>query len=172
MDCRDHPEIWSKSKFGMGDQQKLLRKVKSYEPNIKADIIFGNVKNTIPDFVSNVLSTDSPIGLICVDLDLYSSTKQSLQILTGNAECYLPGLLMYVDDTESLITYNSRCGEKLAINEFNSKQDLRFIEKKLVRRNFPRKQWHERIYVCHILDHPVRTGEKDCRPLEINIEHY
>lgn len=79
---------------------------------------------------------------------------------------------MYVDNAESLITYNSRCGEKLAINEFNSEQDKRFIEKKLVRRNFPRKQWHERIYVCHILDHSVRSGEKDCLPMEINIEHY
>lgn len=172
VDYRDHPEIWSKSEFEMGNQQELLGKVKSYEPDIKADIIFGNAKNTIPDFVGDVISTDSPIGFICVDLDLYSSTKPSLQLLTGNAELYLPAVLMYVDDTESLITYNSRCGEKLAINEFNSDQDRRFIEKKLVRRNFPRRQWHERIYVCHILDHPVRNGKMDCSPMEINIEHY
>jgi hypothetical protein len=172
VDYRDHPEIWSKSKYKIIDQQELIRKVKSYEPDIKADIIFGNVKDTVPDFINDVLSTSSPIGFISVDLDLYSSTKPSLQLLTSNAEFYLPAVLMYVDDVESLITYNSRCGEKLAINEFNLEQGRRLIEKKLVRRNSPRKQWHEKIYVCHILDHPIRMGKKDCSPFEINIDNY
>ena len=60
----------------------------------------------------------------------------------------------------------------MAINEFNSEQELRFIEKKLVRRNFPRKMWHERIFVCHVLDHQVRNGFGSFSPIEINIEHY
>jgi len=64
---------------------------------------------------------------------------------------YLPSVPIYVDDADLLLTVSEWTGERLAINEFNKESESRKIEKKNVR--------YSRMYVCHVLDHPVRTGE-------------
>ncbi len=68
-------------------------------------------------------------------------------------------MFSYFDDTEFWITYNRWCGERGAIEEFNRVNTLRKIDKMNVRLyETPRRHWHDKIYGCHILDHPTRTG--------------
>ena len=79
----------------------------------------------------------------------------------------MPAVPIYVDDTDVLLTYNSKCGEALAIDEFNEANGDRQVEKKHT------AICPERLYVCHVLDHPVRTGEsKPVKPFVINIKQF
>ncbi|MBF0276028.1 MAG: hypothetical protein HQK84_12430 [Nitrospinae bacterium] len=119
--------------------------------------------------MKNKLSPETPVGFVSVDVDLYSSAKDCLKLFQGEAECYLPAVINWFDDVEHAITMNSWCGEALAIKEFNEANNFRKIEKKQVRTNRPQKWWHHQFYFAHILDHPVRTGEKKAQSLSINM---
>jgi hypothetical protein len=46
------------------------------------------------------------------------------------------------------------------------------VEAKRIRVGWPSRRWHEKIYACHVLDHPVRMGAAPRRPLEISVDRY
>ena len=161
VDYRDHPEIWKKNQFNMKNKDQLLRQLPD-----NAQILFGDVRKTVPQFMETLLSAESPVGFVVLDLDYYSLSKEALKLFKGNPRWFLPSVVMYVDDVECLLTYNSRCGEMLAINEFNNENDNRIIEKKSAGR---KGHWRNRRYCCHILAHPIRTGEIPCEPMEISL---
>jgi hypothetical protein len=152
---KDHPELWSQ---GMFPTSSVLHNL---PPDTRVE--YGDVKNTVKDFVPS-----APIAFVSIDLDYYSSTKDGLEIFKKDPSNYLPAVMMYVDDVEEALTYNSWCGEALAIREFNEENRKRKIERKIVRPDRKPKWWHNHIYCCHVLDHPLREGGgTDMRSLNV-----
>ncbi len=148
---KDHPEVWMPGQF-THDKKQLHNNLPT-----NARILYGDVRQAIPQFCAT-WPQHKPIAFVSVDLDYYSSTKKALDIFLGRAANYLPAVLMYVDDIEHLLTYNSYCGEMLALKEFNRENKYRKIERKQVRVDSQPRYWHRHIYCCHILDHPIRNG--------------
>jgi len=161
VDYRDHPELYKKGDFRM-DMSRLTKELPK-----NCELIIGEVKDTIPDFLKTHSLTDAPIGFISFDLDYYSSTKEALSVLLANPACYLPCFPVYLDDI-ALWSHNSYCGELLAIHEFNQEQPFRKIERNrflAYNRVFKHAEWLEHIFFVHILDAPKR---KEIRKDEAN----
>jgi hypothetical protein len=150
---KDHPEIWSPGDFAMTNREELQRRVGD-----GAELIFGDIAETVGSFVST-LEESAPLGFISVDVDIYSGAKSALQSLTGRPELYTPAVGIYCDDT-SFFFANRWCGELRAIEEFNEEQAMRKIDQD---RSLPGHRpdhsspWYRAMFVCHILDHEMRT---------------
>ena len=154
LDYKDHPEIWHTGQF-KSDHDAIRRNL---TPN--AQLISGNIKNTLDDFVKTKLREDCPLGLVSVDVDLYSSAKQCLELFkAGTPKCYLPTTIVWMDDINDLLTCNNWAGEALAIQEFNAESEFRKLQELRVRQNHPPAGWHDHLYGLHVLNHPARTGE-------------
>jgi hypothetical protein len=165
-DYRDHPEIWYTGQFKV-DHSLLTSRLPA-----NAKLIVGDIAKTIVPFCKENLSADCPVGFVAIDVDLYSSTKSAFKLLKGKPECYLPAVVMYFDDVNDMITLNSWCGEALAMKEFNRANKFRKIEEKWTRQNVTNAGWHDQIYCCHVLDHPVRSGKLKCASLDLNVTIY
>ena len=85
---------------------------------IKSKIFYGDIKNTVSEFIK---LKPSKISCIFFDLDYYSSTKAFLDQINNLNEYLLPRVLCYFDDLHVPEKYISSInGVPLAINEFNS----------------------------------------------------
>lgn len=153
---KDHPEIWHTGQFKMPDPDA----VKSSLPGF-ARLLVGDVGEMLMEFFHE--SYGYRLGFVAIDLDYYSSTKRAMPILAGDSNGYLPVVPLYFDDVNVLLSYNRWCGESAAIEEFNEEHEFRKIESK------SHFQIHN-FYVCHVLDHPVRSGViKPRLPFEIRV---
>jgi hypothetical protein len=144
LDHRDHPEIWQTGQFRLHDPDTLRAKLPPF-----AHLLIGDVGDTLAQLAHETYG--ARLAFAAIDLDFYSSTKRALPLFTLPPNCYVPAVPVYVDDIEVLLTYNPWCGEGAAIEEFNRSQDFRKIERK------PQFDIHN-FHVCHVLDHPIRTG--------------
>lgn len=152
---KDHPELYREGDFPMNHDALAARLPAN------ASLFIGDVAATVPRFLEQV-SAACPIGFVSLDVDYYSSSKAALQLLAGPAAHYLPRVLVYVDDIEDEY-HNSFCGELLALSEFNAEHELRKIEPfRFLRLNriFRNAKWIDHIFVCHVLDHPLRQGAR------------
>jgi hypothetical protein len=150
---KDHPELWIPGDFAMPDRTQLERRVQG-----RAELVFGDIADTVAPFIQT-LTSDAPLGFISVDVDLYSATVSALRVLTGEPEKYNPAIAVYLDD---FTTYfgNRWCGELAAVEEFNTAQDYRKIDKDYTlpgRRPHKSMSWYNRMFVAHVLDHDLRT---------------
>lgn len=112
----DIPYWFQPTQYTM-NQMELQKRLK------KAKLIIGNVADTVKGFLEE---TFAPIGVIFWDLDLYSSTRDGLNILKSkDGSKYLPRIFMYLDDVAGgvLEQYGEWNGELLAIKEFNDEND-------------------------------------------------
>ena len=158
-DYRDHPEIWQTGDFIDVNYDEMKKGLPDF-----AQLVIGNFEETVPSFDVEAEFAGAPLGFVSVDCDLYKSARKALEIFLGRPELYLPSVLTYFDDIEDIITFNSFCGEELAIREFNASQSLRKIE---------RKDWRLKgHYCCHILDHPVRTNRMPHGSFDIRIRAF
>jgi len=135
------------------DRERLLAALPS-----EAELVLGDLAERIGPFLRS-LTPDTPVAFAMLDVDYYSSAKAALRIFTGNADCYLPAVPIYVDDL-MLDSHNPYCGEELAIREFNEEHALRKItpDRFLVhRRAFKHAAWLQHMYKLHVLDHPERN---------------
>ncbi|MEZ4802161.1 MAG: hypothetical protein R2797_05260 [Gelidibacter sp.] len=155
IDYRDHPEYYNVGDFPM-NKELLLEKTKG-----KATVIFGPIKERLTAFIED-LSPESPIGFVSIDVDYYSSTKEVLELLTADANIFLPLTYLYFDDI-SHPHHNDKCGELLAIKEFNDSNPLRNIAYNTFFSNerlFKNAMWVKQLYYLHVLDHPYRHETK------------
>ena len=149
----DHPELWSPGDFAMTNRDDLKRRVGD-----RAELIFGDIADTVDGFVAS-LEESAPLAFISVDVDIYTGSKSALRSLTGRPELYAPAISVYLDDTQFFFA-NRWCGELLAIEEYNQQNALRKIDED---RSLPGHRpdsityWYRSMYVCHILDHELRT---------------
>jgi hypothetical protein len=166
-DYRDHPELWSAGDFAMTNKDELRKRMGG-----KAELIFGDIKDTVDGFVAS-LDEAAPLGFVSIDVDIYSGAKSALRALKGRTELYTPAVSIYCDDVTFFFA-NRWCGELLAIEEFNEENSMRKIDQD---RSLPggrtsgAENWHQSMYVCHLLDHEIRRHPRERNGLSIQ-EHY
>ncbi len=168
LDYGDLPENFQK-----GDYPALgLEQLKKALPD-NAHLILGDIKESLPAFLRGI-SQDRPIGFVSVDVDYYSSAKHCLNLFVGDATSYLPVTLVYLDDIEP-VGCNPWTGEYLAVNEFNTDNELRKIAPfnfLRAKRIFKNVAWIDRMYAAHIHDHPARQPKQmDSAPRVIKNEY-
>ena len=145
-DYRDHPDQSIANDYKM-DVPKLQQRLKP-----RTDLRLGNISHTLPGFVSE---SHPPAGFIACDVDLYSSTKDVLQILTLPGTRLLNRVFMYFDDID--LIFNHRfAGELLAIDEFNQSNPLVKIDTwrglKEGRDLTTGGRWVDKMFIAHDLD--------------------
>jgi hypothetical protein len=162
---KDHPELWSAGDFRMEDPAALIGKLDG-----RAELLIGDVAETVDGFVDS-LGPDQPLAFVSMDVDIYTAARSALRVLTGPSERYLPAFGMYLDDVSSFFS-NRWCGELAAIEEFNAANTHRKIDRDrtLGMRAPGTGGWHDRMYVCHVLDHIERTRSSRTTPVSMG-EH-
>jgi hypothetical protein len=87
-----------------------------------------------------------------MDLDLYSSTKQALEILRLPNSRMLRRTFLYFDDI-FLLENHRFAGERLAIEEFNGESQFVKIDRwhSLSNRIFRDYRWVQQMYIAHNL---------------------
>jgi hypothetical protein len=120
---KDYPYFWDKDHYEM-DIELLQSKLN------RAELILGDVKDTVPDFVSEY--NPAPIGALSIDLDYYSSTRDALKILEVGDDYISPRVPIYFDDVllgDGLGMGIPQLGEGKAIEEYNENREKECIGK-------------------------------------------
>jgi hypothetical protein len=143
-DYRDHPDWWKVGDF-QADVEKLRSRLR------RAELILGDVANTVDRFVTEI--QDAPLGFVAFDLDLYSSTREALRVLSHESRRMLMNVPLYFDDLDFLVNHRF-AGELLAIDEFNSGGAVK-IDKWYGLKNgrpFPERPFLDKMFVAHDLE--------------------
>lgn len=163
-DHRDHPDAWHPGDYPM-DEARLRARLAP-----RTTLILGNVRDTVPAFVRE--ANAPPVGFISVDVDLYSSTMQALQIFTLPGRKLLMRTFIYFDDVELPISHRF-AGELLAIDEFNAANSTIKIDQLRgfnINRPFPEKSYLRMMYVAHDLEAIAnRRPGQDRKPLMTHV---
>ncbi|MGC2276341.1 MAG: hypothetical protein WA571_10060, partial [Candidatus Binatus sp.] len=116
----DLPYWFRPSQYRM-DQDALQARLRP------AKLVLGNVADTVSGFFTKY--NPAPVGAIFNDLDLYTSTTDSLKLFEQDPSFFLPRLFMYFDDVvgAELEMYSECNGQLLAIKEFNRRQQDVYI---------------------------------------------
>jgi hypothetical protein len=162
-DYRDHPDAWHPGDYPM-DEARLRARLAP-----RTTLVLGNVRDTVPAFLRD--GTAPPIGFVSVDVDLYSSTIQALQIFSGPGAKMLHRTFIYLDDIELLFAHRF-AGELLAVEEFNQTCEKIKIDRLRgfnVDRPFPEKSYLRMMYVAHDLHAISRAATPHHRPLMTHV---
>ena len=115
----------------------------------------------IRDTIGRLNDGGPPVGFLSIDVDLYSSSVDTLSLFRGphaGAAC-LPRPVVYLDDCMGL-TFADITGERLAVLEFNRESyPTRGISPVYGLRynlHWPHRhaRWPDMLYWAHLLDHP------------------
>jgi hypothetical protein len=150
VDYKDHPE-----KYKAGDFPPLNLSENTLPKKTK--IYYGEIKETV-NLIQNYHEQGAKIAFVSVDVDYYSSTVSCLKSLTFDQSFYLSSTILYFDDVYN-IDHNEFCGELLAINEFNQKNNFRKICKMTQLKDwriFKNAVWLDQMYFLHVLDSSYR----------------
>jgi len=150
IDFRDHPEKYKEGDF------PPLKLLENKLPK-KTKIHYGEIKDTV-NHIKNYHEQDTKIGFVAIDVDYYSSTISCLKSLTFDQSFYFSSTVIYFDDTYQ-IEHNEFCGELLALNEFNQKNNFRKICKITQLRDwriFKNAVYLNQMYFLHVLDSTYR----------------
>jgi hypothetical protein len=137
----------------------------------RTKLVLGDVADTVESFVAR--GSYPPIGFIAVDLDLYSSSREALRILSLPGKRTLRRVPIYFDDIHAP-AHHRWAGELLAINEFNDRHEMIKIDQWLGLPNgrpFPENGWLKKMYLAHDLvalsftatRHELRELPLNCR---------
>lgn len=143
-DHRDHPDAWRQGDYPM-NEETLRAKL---NPK-RTELVIGNVRDSAMDFVQK--HRPAPIGFVSFDMDLYSSTRDALQIFQCPDVRMLWHVPLYFDDIEFIFNY-SEAGEFLAVQEFNRCQKRVYIDRWYgVRRDrpFSERSFYDKFFVAH-----------------------
>jgi hypothetical protein len=163
-DYRDHPDQWRPSDYRM-DEQALRRRLSS-----RTTLVIGDIKTTLPAFIAGRQAP--PLGFVSVDVDLYSSTVDTLKVFTQPGKCMLRRVPMYFDDTDFVFNH-CFAGELLAIEEFNQAQNSVRIDiwRGLCKhRPFPESPWLKNMYMAHDLE-AISGVSQDRSPSLLRLDH-
>jgi hypothetical protein len=144
----DLPYWFRPSQYRM-DQDALQARLRP------AKLVLGNVADTVSGFFAKY--DPAPVGAIFNDLDLYTSTRDSLKLFEQDPSHFLPRLFMYLDDVvgTELEMYSECNGQLLAIKEFNRRQQDVYVglNQNLLARN--EVYYRYQIYYTHFRKHPL-----------------
>ncbi|MDQ6677953.1 MAG: hypothetical protein M3Z09_11710 [Acidobacteriota bacterium] len=150
-DPRDLPQLYCRGDYRM-DFDKLRTKLST-----ETRLVIGDIKQTIDDFL---LSVHAPVGFISFDMDLYTSTRDSLKLFRGEfplTHC-LPRVVCYFDDIMGL-TFGDLNGERLAIREYNRDSEPQRAISPVYGLRFQlgwphnRAEWPDMMFWAQFLDH-------------------
>jgi hypothetical protein len=134
-----------------------------------AKLVLGDVADTVSSFFTRY--NPAPVGAIFNDLDLYTSTRDSLRLFEQDVSCFLPRLFMYFDDVigSELEMYSECNGQLLALSEFNRRQQMVYVglNQNLLARNDI--DYRYQIYYAHLRSHPLYrqyVGGEDQKSIE------
>ncbi len=150
VDYRDLPNVWQPGFFHL-DVEALKGKL------TKANLILGNVKETVENFIAT--ENPAPIGFVSFDVDYYSSTVDVLRLFDAEEKFLLPRVYCYLDDIlgDDWEIHCEYVGELLAIKEFNEQHEKRKVSQinafRLKRRIHA--PWNEQMFVMHAFDHSL-----------------
>lgn len=149
VDWRDCPNIFVGGDFPM-DVGKLRARLR------RTELVLGDVAATIEPFLER---RPPPVAFVSFDLDFYSSTVEALRLFEADADVLLPRVHCYFDDTTGF-TYADFNGERLAISEFNERNNRRKISSFYGLRYYVPSRcaadlWVEKMHLAHVLDHPL-----------------
>ena len=148
-DPRDLLYVWPPGSFEM-NIGLLKERIRG-----KAELTLGDITHTIPAWRAR---DDAPVGAIMFDLDLYTSTRDALTILTSAST--LPRVWCYFDDISGspVNAYSDFTGVREAIRQFNLDPQRTTRQQHLSRafafRGMVPENWHASCYVYHQLQHP------------------
>jgi hypothetical protein len=145
-DYKDHPDQWKPGDYAM-DEYALRERLSD-----RATLVIGNVRQTVPKFVSS--AQYPPVGFIAVDVDLYSSAVDALQIFVLPGNRMLRRVPIYFDDIDFFFNHKF-AGELLAIEEFNAAHPHIKIDRwRGIRKGkvFTESPWLDKMFVAHDLD--------------------
>lgn len=142
---------WFKSEQYKMDVSSLRAKVPD------AHLILGEIGETLDGFAAR--EQLAPIGVIMNDVDYYSSTKASFELLKQahrHPGSFLPRIFMYFDDIigSEVEMYGPFNGQLAAIADFNAEQDecrIHLNQNLLPQTHLP---FRYQIYYAHLLEHP------------------
>ncbi|MFP5227515.1 MAG: hypothetical protein ACLGXA_07770 [Acidobacteriota bacterium] len=148
-DIRDLHYLWPPGSFEM-DRPALEKCLAG-----RAELVLGNVSTTVPEWQP---AADAPLGCVMFDLDLYTSTRDALPLLTkANV---LPRIWCYFDDISGYpdMALTDFIGEGAALHEFNHHTDRLILRDNVSPANvfaaaWP-EMWHRKMYIYHRLSHP------------------
>jgi len=148
-DYRDQPNMWLEGQLPM-NRSALERELQ------RASLIIGLVKDTVQDFLAR---HPAPVAFVAFDLDLYSSTKDALELFSADYDYLLPRIACYFDDIFGH-TYNDYTGQRLAISEFNSAHDTRKLDPMYGLRFYVPSPYQadmcwDCMYFAHFFNHPL-----------------
>jgi hypothetical protein len=164
VDYRDCPNLWLDGQFPM-DVQALSARLR------KATLKLGLIKDTLPLFLQN---SPAPVAFASIDVDLYSSANEVLQLFEAPHHRLLPRVVCYFDDIMGR-TYSDYNGERLAIKEFNDGHSVRKLSPQYgLKYSVPYEhinyRWPECMYLAHMFDHPLYNEHDELRkPMRIDI---
>ncbi|MGN6848299.1 MAG: hypothetical protein ACTHJK_02290 [Sphingomicrobium sp.] len=123
----------------------------------EAKLILGEIRETVNGFLKR--ERPAPIGAIMNDVDYYSSTMATFELLKEAKEqpqCFLPRLFMYFDDIigTEVEMYGPFNGQLAAIDEFNREQENCKIHLNQNLMPFNHVTFRYQIYYSHLLAHP------------------
>jgi len=148
-DPRDLLYVWPPGSFEM-NIQTLKERIRG-----KAELTLGDIAQTVPAWRGR---RDAPIGAIMFDLDLYTSTRDALAILTSAST--LPRVWCYFDDISGypVNAYSDFTGVREAIRQFNldPRRDIRqqHLSRAYTFGGMAPENWHASCYIYHRLQHP------------------
>ena len=147
-DYRDLPYLWAPGDFAM-DVASLESRLQS------VTLRLGPIAETLPTFLEE-LGANAPIGFVAVDVDLWSSTRDCLELFDADPLTRLPRVWCYFDDIVETIP---EVGELLAIREFNdAHESIKIRQPFNLRRNIPLQPvWAEQMWQAHSFYHPAYT---------------
>jgi hypothetical protein len=149
---KDHPELFSEGDYPMQDFKGLEDELKG-----RAKLIIGDIRNI--GSLDDILADSGPLGFASIDVDLYTSAKSTLKLISdAKTESLLPTVGLHFDDVWSDWGYNRFAGELLAIDEISDEYDLRKIDRDRYVSYWHGswEPWHDAMYMLHAFDHPDR----------------
>ena len=146
-DYRDHPDQWQPGDYKMTNFDELASQL----DRSRTELIIGDISETVPEFLEK--GNLPPFGFISFDLDLYSSTKDALEIFRSSKRMMLRQTPLYFDDI-NFVTNHRWAGALLAVDEFNQTCDLVKIDRWYnikAGKPFPESHYWEKMMVAHDL---------------------
>jgi hypothetical protein len=145
-DSRDMPYAFAEGNYRM-DRPRLEARLRD------AELVIGDAADTFSTYLKR---DEAPIGMMALDMDLYSATSAVLRHVSGNPHRFLPRPSVYFDNVvgRQQQDYSDFTGELLAIHEFNAANGRCKLSEDRFFRALPiNKMWHHGVYTLHLFDH-------------------
>jgi hypothetical protein len=148
-DHRDLPHIFNEGQYRMDAQDSLTAELQGRAELHICDV--ADIEN-----LSDVLDPEIPLGFAAVDVDYYSSTIATFNLLnTAGSLALLPSVNLYIHDSYDRLHYHRFTGQLLAIEDFNRQSRERKIDiDRFVSHWYGNTEpWHASMYAMHTLDY-------------------